>query len=143
MLAGTAPPRCSGQKVTRLLAVAEVTCVLMIALHFACELVDKLQRFDYWSEQIKQMGFEPSGALLGFIVFLLILGVTSLTLAPLVSIGNCRKRTLSVAVASLLMFQIPTSVLSERGTYEITSSVAVMGGLLLYYLGVVAPKPTE
>ena len=111
-----------------------VVCILLMLTHFVYELGDKINRFEYWNGQIAGMGFSASEPLLIFIVVLLVVGVCSLLLSLVLSKGKWRERLLLLGVSSLVLFQVPTSILAETGGYEITSSISTMGGMLMFCL---------
>ena len=67
-----------------------------------------------------------------FIILLLVIGVPAVTAAPLLQpLSRWRQRLIVGGLVCLLLFQLPSTILFESGAYEISSSVSIIGGLLL------------
>lgn len=97
------------------------------------EFYDKIARFGFWSDSVAQNGFGSSSSyLIAFIILLLAVGVPAVVAAPLLPpLSKWRRRLILGGVFCLLLFQLPTTIMFESGAYEISSSVSIIGGLLL------------
>jgi hypothetical protein len=109
------------------------TARLILCERFAYELYDKIARFAYWRDSIANSGFGAmSTFLMVFIILLLMVGVPAVTAAPLLPSSSRWRRWLIVGgLFCLVLFQLPATILFESGAYEISSSVSIIGGLLL------------
>ena len=106
---------------------------LVLCERFAYELYDKIARFGFWSDQISDSGFGASAPfLMVLIILLLMIGVPAVTAAPLMPpMSKWRRRLILGGFVCLVLFQLPSTILFESGAYEISSSVSIIGGLLL------------
>ena len=106
---------------------------LVLCERFAYELYDKIARFGVWSDSIADSGFGASAPfLMVFIILLLVMGVPAVTAAPLLPpLSKWRRRLILGGFICLVLFQLPSTILFESGAYEISSSVSIIGGLLL------------
>lgn len=106
---------------------------IVLCERFAYELYDKIARFGFWSDSIADSGFGASSPfLMVFIILLLVIGVPAVTAAPLLQpLSRWRRRLIVGGLVCLLLFQLPSTILFESGAYEISSSVSIIGGLLL------------
>lgn len=106
---------------------------LVLCERFIYEFYDKIARFSFWSDSVANNGFgDSSSYLIAFIILLLALGIPAVVAAPLLSPHSKHRRRLVLGgLFSLLLFQLPTTIMFESGAYEISSSVSIMGGLLL------------
>ena len=94
---------------------------VLLSVHFLAELVDKLQHFGSWTDEVRAQGLPLPAVEMGIVVLLLLVG------APLLLLG----RHVPQAAAFLLLFQVPTTVFFEDSAYERLDSLSVCGGLLL------------
>ena len=106
---------------------------LILCARFIFEFYDKIARFGFWSDSVAQNGFGASSSyLIAFIIMLLAIGVPAVVAAPLMSpLSKWRRRLVLSGLFCLLLFQLPTTIMFESGAYEISSSVSIIGGLLL------------
>ena len=106
---------------------------LVLCERFAYELYDKIARFSFWSDNIADSGFGASAPfLMVFIILLLVIGLPAVTAAPLLSpLSKWRRWLILAGFICLVLFQLPSTILFESGAYEISSSVSIIGGLLL------------
>jgi hypothetical protein len=112
---------------------ALATARLVLCERFLYEFYDKIARFHFWSDSVANNGFGSSSPyLISFIILLLIIGVPSVVAAPfLAPLSKWRRRFILLGFFCLLLFQLPTTILFENGPYEISSSVSIIGGLML------------
>jgi hypothetical protein len=106
---------------------------LILCERFMFEFYDKIARFGFWSDSVAQNGFGSSSSyLIAFIILLLATGVPAVVGAPLLPpLSKWRQRLVLGGFFCLLLFQLPTTIMFESGAYEISSSVSIIGGLLL------------
>ena len=106
---------------------------LVLCERFIYEFYDKIARFSFWSDSVANNGFgDSSSYLIAFIILLLAIGVPAIVAAPLLSPASKHRRRLVLGgLFSLLLFQLPTTIMFESGGYEISSSVSIIGGLIL------------
>ena len=105
----------------------------LLCERFMYEFYDKIARFNFWSDSVALNGFGSSSSyLITFIILLLAIGVPAVVAAPLMSpLSKWRRRIILGGAFCLLLFQLPTTIMFESGAYEISSSVSILGGLLL------------
>ncbi len=127
--ATASPPRTVSQHRPFILAAARA----ILCERFIYEFYDKIARFSFWSGSVADNGFgDSSSYLIAFIILLLAIGIPAVVLAPLLSPQSKHRRRLVLGgLFSLLLFQIPTTIMFESGAYEISSSISIIGGLLL------------
>ena len=106
---------------------------LVLCERFIYEFYDKIARFRFWSDSVAVNGFgDAASYLIAFIIVLLLVGIPSVVAAPLMSPqSKWRRRLVLGGLFCLVLFQLPTTVMFESGAYEISSSVSIIGGLLL------------
>ena len=97
------------------------------------EFYDKIARFNFWSDVVAKNGFDSSSSyLIVLIILLLAIGIPTVIAAPLMSQhSKWRRRFILAGLLSLLLFQLPSTIMFESGAYEISSSVSIIGGLFL------------
>jgi hypothetical protein len=127
--ASATPPR----PVSRYRQYALAAARAILCERFIYEFYDKIARFSFWSDSVANNGFGYSSSyLIAFIILLLALGIPAVVAAPLLPPHSKHRRRLVLGgVFSLLLFQLPTTIMFESGGYEISSSVSIIGGLLL------------
>jgi len=114
----------TGQNFSRptFLLFLQIFARLLLAVHFSSELVSKLSNWTATQQEIADAGLPAPSFMLGMVVTLLAIGTPFLVLGIF----------MRWAVALLLVFQVPTTVLFESTSwYEQGDSISVMGGLLL------------
>lgn len=106
---------------------------LILCERFIYEFYDKIARFGFWSDNVAGNGFgDAAPYLIAFIIALLLVGVPSVVAAPLLSpLSKWRRRLIWGGLFCLVLFQLPTTIMFESGAYEISSSVSIIGGVLL------------
>ena len=127
--ASATPPRPVSQRRQYALAAARA----ILCERFIYEFYDKIARFSFWSDSVANNGFgDSSSYLIAFIILLLAIGVPAIVAAPLLSpTSKHRRRLVLGGLFSLLLFQLPTTIMFESGGYEISSSVSIIGGIIL------------
>jgi len=127
--ASATPPHTVSQRRQYALAAARA----ILCERFIYEFYDKIARFSFWSDSVANNGFgDSSSYLIAFIILLLAIGVPAIVAAPLLSPASKHRRRLVLGgLFSLLLFQLPTTIMFESGGYEISSSVSIIGGLIL------------
>ena len=110
-----------------------MTARLVLCERFLYELYDKCARFRFWCDRIADSGFgAASPFLMVVIILLLVFGIPAVTAAPLLPHSSpWRRRWIVGGLACLVVFQLPATILFESGAYEVSSSVSILGGLLL------------
>ena len=108
-------------------------CRVILCERFFYEFYDKIARFSYWNDAIASSGFgSASIALMVLIILLLLVGTPLVVFAPSLSHSFTWRWFLILAgCASLFLFQLPATILFESGGYEVSSSVSILGGLLV------------
>ena len=106
---------------------------IVLCERFAYELYDSIARFGFWSDSITCSGFGASSPfLMVFIMLLLSISVPAVTVAPLLQpLSRWRRWLIVGGLVCLVLFQLPSTILFESGTYEISSGVSIIFGLLL------------
>jgi hypothetical protein len=122
-------PRSSSQFRQYIIAAAR----LVLCERFIYEFYDKIARFNFWSNSVAGNGFgDAASYLIAFIIVLLLIGVPCVVAAPLLPPDSrWRRRLIWCGLICLVVFQLPTTIMFESGAYEISSSVSIIGGLLL------------
>ena len=94
----------------------------LLAVHFGAELLDKILRFDAWTETVAAAGLPLPAAEMGLVVALLTVGTVTLVTGWRVRVG----------VAALLVFSLPTALFFEsaHGALQLAS---IAGGLLMLW----------
>lgn len=95
---------------------------LLLSLHFAAELVDKIVRFEAWTATVAAAGMPLPSAEMALVVALLAIGTGAL-------VTGWRLRA---GVVALLVFSVPTALLFESGSGAL-KLVSICGGLLLLW----------
>jgi hypothetical protein len=106
---------------------------LILCERFIYEFYDKIARFNFWRDNVAGSGFGSAASyLIAFIIVLLLLGVPCVVAGPLLSpLSKWRPRFIWGGLFCLTLFQLPTTIMFEGGTYEISSSVSILGGVIL------------
>ena len=105
---------------------------ILLSVHFATELYDKVMHFEYWSRIVaesngsgKRNGILIARCEMSLVVALLLVG------APLLFLG-ISVRLNRMAIIALVIFQLPTTIMFES-QYDIFDSISVLGGLCYCY----------
>jgi len=112
--------------------IATLLTRLLVASHFAYELVDKISRFDHWKEIIFNQANLGTWSLV-LIIILLFVGCSTLIFG----------RYLWIGTFCLALFQIPTSIMFEDSLYESFDSCSAIGGVLAIALLHHKSKPSR
>lgn len=107
---------------------------LALLTHFLAELYSKAvdPGFAHWTAVIGDAGMPAPAAELVLVIALLLVGTA------LVLLGT--RRALPVGVGALVVFQVPTAVLFESGSYERCKSASLVCALL-YFAATAAAQP--
>jgi uncharacterized membrane protein YphA (DoxX/SURF4 family) len=106
---------------------------LVLCERFLYEFYDKIARYSYWRDQIATKFGSAASFLLVIIISLLFFGTSAGVCGPLLlsSASPWRRRAIIGGALALLVFQLPATIMYEQGGYEISSTVSILGGLLL------------
>ena len=93
---------------------------IVISSHFVFEWIDKIVRFHHWVKVISESGMPLPTAELILVIILLTIGCISIITGKYMLIGVC----------SLILFQLPTTILFESTSYEQFQSISIIGSLM-------------